>query len=88
MQHPQPGMTQQQTGSFGSRLPFNLQGHDQQQPHIQLQQSMVGAMGMRVGHGSATHFMMDARGRQDAPEAGYGDAQGKSSGQGGGNRES
>lgn len=94
MQPSQPAISQQQSGSFGSRLPFAVQPLDQQLPHIQQQQqqSLPGGMGMRMGgnngfhpamqaqFGSATR-LMDAHNRRDGSEGGFGDGQGKSSGQ-------
>lgn len=95
IQPPQPAISQQQAGSFGSRLPFTVQSLDQQLPHVQQQQSMAGAMGMRMGGNNGFHpamqggfgtvtRLMDVHGRRDGSEAGFSDAQGKLSGQGAG----
>ncbi|XP_057522564.1 GRF1-interacting factor 2-like [Amaranthus tricolor] len=82
---PKSAITPQQASP---RLPFMMQSFDPQSPQMQYQQSMAGAMAMRMGGNNSLHpafppafgtppHITDAHGRQYGSEASTGEEHGK-----------
>ena len=82
---PKSAITPQQASP---RLPFMMQSFDPQSPQMQYQQSLAGAMAMRMGGNNSLHpafppafgtppHITDAHGRQYGSEASTGEEHGK-----------